>query len=142
MPSRETVAGQAEARYCHRKQSGGAGQFGEVAIKIEPLARGEGFKFVDAIRGGVISNLYIPAVEKGVRMALADGAIVGYPIEDVQVTLFDGKYHDVDSNEISFVTAGRHALVDAVRGARAAQDRAGQAVRRAARQRRAVAARF
>lgn len=118
VPYRETVSVAAEARYRHRKQSGGAGQFGEVAIKVEPLGRGTGFKFVDGIKGGVIPNQYIPAVEKGVRLALAEGAIAGYPIEDVQVTLFDGKFHAVDSNEISFVTAGRHALIDAVREAR------------------------
>jgi len=118
VPYRETISAPAEARYRHKKQSGGSGQFGEVAIKIEPLARGEGFRFVDGIRGGVIPGQFIPAVEKGVRMALAEGAVAGFPIEDLQVTLFDGKFHAVDSNEISFVTAGRHALIDAVRGAR------------------------
>lgn len=118
VPYRETIAGTAESRYRHRKQTGGAGQFGEVALRVAPRERGAGFHFVDGVRGGVIPNNFIPAVEKGVRQGLAEGAIAGFPIEDIEVTLFDGKYHPVDSNEVSFMTAGRQALLEAVREAR------------------------
>ncbi|MCL2644122.1 MAG: elongation factor G [Betaproteobacteria bacterium] len=115
---RETITLIAEARYRHKKQSGGAGQFGEVALRVEPLPRGEGLQFGDEVKGGTIPTQYMPAVEKGVRMAVADGALAGYPIHDIRVVITDGKHHPVDSNEISFVTAGRHALIDAVLAAR------------------------
>ncbi len=115
---RETVTARAEGHHRHKKQTGGAGQFGEVFLRVEPLARGEGFRFVDEVKGGVIPNQFIPAVEKGVREVLASGAIAGYPVVDVQVTVYDGKHHSVDSKEIAFVTAGRKAMLAAVREAR------------------------
>lgn len=118
VPYRETITTAAEARYRHKKQSGGAGQFGEVALRIEPLPRGSGLKFEDAIKGGVIPGQYIPAVEKGIRQAAAEGLLAGFPLQDLRVTVVDGKYHTVDSNEISFVTAARHALHEAVQNAR------------------------
>ena len=119
---RETVTSAAEGHYRHKKQSGGAGQFGEVYLRVEPLPRsdgtGAGFEFVDAVKGGTIPGVYIPAVEKGVREVLASGAISGHPVVDVRVTVFDGKHHSVDSKEIAFVTAGRQAFLAAIREAR------------------------
>jgi len=115
---RETITSIAEARYRHKKQSGGAGQFGEVALRVEPLPRGEGLQFGDEVKGGTIPAQFMPAVEKGVRQAIGEGALAGYPIHDLRVVITDGKHHPVDSNEISFVTAGRHALIDAVLAAR------------------------
>ncbi|MFT7776825.1 elongation factor G [Roseateles sp.] len=115
---RETVAAPAEGHYRHKKQSGGAGQFGEVYLRIEPLERGAGFEFVDAVKGGTIPGQFMPAVEKGVRSALASGVIAGYPLVDLRVVVYDGKHHSVDSKEIAFVTAGRRALIAAVREAR------------------------
>ena len=114
IPYRETVTRAAESLYRHKKQSGGAGQFGEVRLRVEPLMRGAGFEFIDEVVGGAIPGQYIPAVEKGVRLALAEGVIAGFGIEDVRVTVLDGKHHPVDSKEIAFVTAGRHACLDAV----------------------------
>ncbi len=111
---RETIRKSAEGHHRHKKQTGGAGQFGEVYLKIEPLERGAGFEFVDAVVGGVIPNQFIPAVEKGVRQVLNTGAVAGYPLHDVRVTVYDGKHHSVDSKEVAFVTAGRKAFVDAV----------------------------
>ena len=116
---RETVSALAEGHYRHKKQSGGAGQFGEVYLRVEPLPRGAGFEFVDAVKGGTIPGQFMPAVEKGVRSALASGVIAGYPLVDLRVTVYDGKHHSVDSKEIAFVTAGRRALIEAVREARA-----------------------
>ncbi len=118
IPYRETVTKKAEGHHRHKKQSGGAGQFGEVFIRIEPLQRGAGFEFVDKVVGGVIPNTFIPSVEKGVRQAYEGGAIAGFPMQDIQVTVYDGKHHAVDSNEISFVTAGRKAFVQAVANAK------------------------
>ena len=115
---RETIAARAEGHYRHKKQSGGAGQFGEVYLRVEPLARGAGFEFIDAVRGGTIPGQYMPAVEKGVRSALESGVVAGYSLVDLRVTVFDGKHHAVDSKEIAFVTAGRRALIAAVREAR------------------------
>lgn len=115
---RETIAAPAEGHYRHKKQSGGAGQFGEVWLRVEPLARGAGFEFVDAVKGGTIPGQFMPAVEKGVRAGLASGAVAGYPLVDLRVTVFDGKHHSVDSKEIAFVTAGQRALVAAVKEAR------------------------
>ncbi|MFI5263165.1 MAG: elongation factor G [Candidatus Kapaibacterium sp.] len=110
IPFRETIRGNADTRYRHRKQSGGAGQFGEVAIKVAPKKRGEGYEFVDAIVGGVVSNKHIPAVDKGIHEFLGKGPLAGYPVVDVQVTLYDGKEHPVDSNENAFKTAGKMAF--------------------------------
>src|SRR5256884_615292 len=96
-----------------KKQTGGAGQFGEVFLRVEPLPRGKGYEFVDKVKGGVIPNVFIPAVEKGVRMALDSGVIAGYPVHDIRVTVYDGKHHAVDSKEVAFVSAGRKAIIDA-----------------------------
>ena len=111
---RETVRKPAEGHHRHKKQTGGAGQFGEVYLKIEPMERGAGFEFVDAVAGGVIPHQFIPAVEKGVRQVLSTGAVAGYPIHDVRVTVYDGKHHSVDSKEVAFVAAGKKAFADAV----------------------------
>ena len=115
---RETITGRAEGHHRHKKQSGGAGQFGEVFLRVEPLAAGMGVEFVDAVKGGTIPGNYMPAVEKGVREALAIGAISGHPVVDVRVVVYDGKYHSVDSKDIAFATAGRKAFIDAVLKAR------------------------
>jgi elongation factor G len=114
---RETIGAPAEGHHRHKKQSGGAGQFGEVYLRVEPLPRGGGFEFVDQVKGGTIPGQFIPAVEKGVREVLASGAIAGYPVVDVRVVVYDGKHHSVDSKEIAFVTAGRKAFLAAVREA-------------------------
>jgi elongation factor G len=114
IPYRETVTRRAEGHCRHKKQTGGAGQFGEVFLKIEPLPRGAGFEFVDQVKGGTIPTVFIPAVEKGVRQAFDHGVVAGYPVEDVRVIVYDGKSHAVDSKEIAFVTAGRKAVIDAV----------------------------
>ena len=111
---RETVSGKAEGHYRHKKQTGGAGQFGEVFLRIEPLKRGSGFEFADEVKGGTIPGQFIPAVEKGVRQVLASGAVAGYPLQDVRVTVYDGKYHAVDSKEVAFVAAGKKAFLDAI----------------------------
>ncbi len=111
---RETITAAAEGHCRHKKQTGGAGQFGEVFLRIAPLPRGAGFEFVNEIRGGAIPGSLVPAVEKGARQALSDGAIAGYPMQDIQVTVYDGKTHPVDSKEIAFVIAGRKAFLDAV----------------------------
>jgi len=111
---RETVSGKAEGHYRHKKQTGGAGQFGEVFLRIEPLKRGSGFEFADEVKGGTIPGQFIPAVEKGVRQVLASGAVAGFPLQDVRVTVYDGKYHSVDSKEVAFVAAGKKAFLDAI----------------------------
>ncbi|HJW26880.1 MAG TPA: elongation factor G [Rhodocyclaceae bacterium] len=118
IPYRETVTIPAEGHHRHKKQSGGAGQFGEVYLRLEPLQRGEGFQFVDAVKGGVIPGVFMPAVEKGVRQALEGGVVAGYPVEDLKVTVYDGKTHPVDGKEVAFVTAGRKAVIEAIRGAK------------------------
>ncbi len=115
---RETITGKAEGHHRHKKQTGGAGQFGEVFLRIEPLPRGGGFEFLDQVKGGTIPYQFIPAVEKGVREVLALGAIAGYPVVDVRVIVYDGKSHSVDSKEIAFVTAGKKAFMAAIREAR------------------------
>jgi elongation factor G len=118
IPYRETVAARAEGHHRHKKQSGGAGQFGEVFLKIEPLARGQGFDFVDQVKGGTIPSQFIPAVEKGVREVLTMGPLAGFPMQDVRVIVYDGKHHPVDSKEVAFVAAGKRAFLDAIRKAR------------------------
>lgn len=110
IPYRETIKGKSDVSYKHKKQSGGAGQYGEVYIKIEPKPRGTGYEFVDAIVGGVVGNKFIPAVDKGVVEIMAKGVLAGYPVVDVRVTLYDGSQHPVDSNEISFKIAGMQAF--------------------------------
>lgn len=114
IPYRETVSAPAEGHARHKKQTGGAGQFGEVYLRIEPLPRGAGFEFVDEVKGGAIPYNLIPAVEKGVREVLDTGFVAGYPIQDVRVTVYDGKSHPVDSKEVAFVSAGRKAFLDAL----------------------------
>lgn len=118
IPYRETIQAPAEGHHRHKKQSGGAGQFGEVFLRVAPRLRGEGFRFVDAVKGGAIPGTFIPAVEKGVREVLDRGAVAGFPVQDVEVTVYDGKTHAVDGKEIAFVTAGRKAFLDAVTRAR------------------------
>jgi elongation factor G len=115
---RETIGAPAEGHHRHKKQSGGAGQFGEVFLRIAPLARGAGFEFADEVKGGTIPGQYMAAVEKGVREALAAGVIAGYPVVDVKVTVYDGKHHSVDSKDIAFATAGRKATIAAVQAAK------------------------
>ena len=115
---RETVSGNAEGHYRHKKQTGGAGQFGEVFLRIEPLPRGSGFEFVDEVKGGTIPGQFMPAVEKGVRQVLGAGAVAGYPLQDVRVVVYDGKHHSVDSKEVAFVAAGKKAFLDAIAKAR------------------------
>ena len=111
---RETVSAPAEGHHRHKKQTGGAGQFGEVFLRIEPLPRGAGFEFVDEVKGGTIPGQFLPAVEKGIRQVLAGGAVAGYPMQDVRVVVYDGKYHPVDSKEVAFISAGKKAFLDAV----------------------------
>jgi elongation factor G len=115
---RETVTLNAEGHHRHKKQTGGAGQFGEVFLRIEPLPRGSGFQFVDEVKGGAIPNNFMPAVEKGVRQAMEEGVVAGYPVVDLKCIVYDGKHHSVDSKEIAFVTAGKKALIAAVQAAR------------------------
>ena len=118
IPYRETVTLKAEGHHRHKKQTGGAGQFGEVFLRIEPLPRGSGFEFVDQVKGGTIPNQFIPAVQKGVEQVLTAGPIAGFPLQDVRVIVYDGKHHPVDSKEIAFVTAGRKAFLDAIEKAK------------------------
>jgi elongation factor G len=115
---RETVTANAEGHHRHKKQTGGAGQFGEVFLRIEPLPRGSGFQFSDEVKGGAIPNNFMPAVEKGVRAAMEEGVVAGYPVVDLKCIVYDGKHHTVDSKEIAFVTAGKRALQAAVQAAR------------------------
>ncbi len=115
---RETIKAKAEGHHRHKKQTGGAGQFGEVYLRIEPLTQGKGFEFVDEIVGGVIPRQFIPAVEKGIRQAMDEGIIAGYPLQDIRVAVYDGKHHSVDSKEVAFVTAGKKAFIDAVKKAK------------------------
>lgn len=114
IPYRETISAPAEGHYRHKKQSGGAGQFGEVYLRVEPLERGAGIRFADEVKGGAIPAQFIPAVEKGVRQAVESGALAGFPLQDLAVTVLDGKHHAVDSKEVAFVIAGRRAFLDAV----------------------------
>jgi elongation factor G len=117
IPYRETITANADGHCRHKKQSGGAGQFGEVYLKIEPLERGAGFEFVDRVKGGVIPGVFMASVEKGVRQALDGGVTAGFPVEDLRVIVYDGKTHAVDGKDIAFVTAGRKATVAAIRAA-------------------------
>jgi elongation factor G len=114
---RETILGKAEGHCRHKKQSGGAGQFGEVMLRVEPLERGAGFEFVDVVKGGAIPGVFMASVEKGVQQALAEGAVGGFPLHDLRVTVYDGKTHAVDGKDIAFVSAGRKATLQAVRAA-------------------------
>jgi elongation factor G len=111
---RETIGGKAEGHHRHKKQTGGAGQFGEVMLRVEPLPRGAGYEFVDAVKGGAIPGQFMPAVEKGILQVIENGPLAGFPMQDVRITVFDGKSHPVDSKEVAFVTAGRKAFIDAI----------------------------
>jgi elongation factor G len=115
---RETISAPADGHHRHKKQTGGAGQFGEVFLRVEPLPRGAGFEFVDEVKGGVIPGQFLPAVEKGIRQVLEQGAIAGYAMQDIRVVVYDGKHHPVDSKEVAFITAGKKAFLDAVAKAR------------------------
>jgi elongation factor G len=110
---KETIMAKAEGHHRHKKQTGGAGQFGEVYLKVEPLERGKGFEFADEIFGGSIPGQYVPAVEKGVRDLIDIGILAGYPVQDVKVIVYDGKHHPVDSKEVAFRAAGKYAFKDA-----------------------------
>ncbi len=114
IPYRETITAKAEGHHRHKKQTGGAGQFGEVFLRIEPLARGAGFEFSNDTVGGSIPGQFIPSIEKGVRQVLEEGAIAGFHMQDVRVSVYDGKFHPVDSKDIAFATAGRKAFLEAV----------------------------
>jgi len=114
---KETITTSAEAEGKYIRQSGGRGQYGHVVIKVEPKKRGEGFEFVDKIKGGIIPKEFIPSVEKGVREALKKGVLAGYPLVDLKVTLFDGSFHEVDSSDFAFRTAGEIALKEGAKKA-------------------------
>ena len=118
IPYRETITAPAEGHHRHKKQTGGAGQFGEVYLRIEPLPRGTGFEFVNSVKGGAIPTSLIPAVQKGVEQVLTSGPLAGFPLHDVRVNVYDGKYHPVDSKEVAFISAGRKAFLDAITKAR------------------------
>lgn len=115
---KETITTKAEGHHRHKKQTGGAGQFGEVYLKVEPLERGKGFEFADEVFGGAIPGQFMPAVEKGVRDVLEQGAIAGYPVQDVKCIVYDGKHHPVDSKEVAFRTAGKVAFRTALMNAK------------------------
>jgi len=114
---RETITKAAEGHYRHKKQTGGAGQFGEVYLRVEPLPKGAGFEFESKVVGGAIPSQYIPAVETGVRQVMQSGANYGYPMQDIKVQVFDGKHHAVDSKEVAFVQAGKKAFLAAIANA-------------------------
>ena len=114
---RETITKTAEAEGKYIRQSGGRGQYGHVWLKVEPLERGKHFEFVNAIKGGIIPDEYIPAIEKGVKEAMEKGVLAGYPISDIRVTVFDGSFHEVDSSDFAFKIAGSIALQEAVKKA-------------------------
>jgi len=114
VPYRETIRGKADVQGRHKKQTGGHGQYGDCKIRMEPLPRGGEFEFVNDIFGGAIPKNYIPPVEKGIRDAAARGYLAGFPVVDFRVVLYDGSYHDVDSNDLSFQMAGRIAFKKAM----------------------------
>jgi len=115
---KETIKGEAEAEGKYIRQSGGRGQYGHVYLRVKPKKRGEGFEFIDAIKGGIIPKEFIPAVKKGVQEALDKGILAGYPIVDIEATLYDGSFHEVDSSEIAFKIAGSIALQAAAKKAK------------------------
>jgi elongation factor G len=117
VPYRETVAKKSSADYTHKKQTGGHGQYARVAIEVNPLPRGEGLKFSERVYGGSVPKEFIPAVDKGVHETAHSGVVAGYELTDVEVVLYDGKHHPVDSSEMSFKLAASQALKEAVSGA-------------------------
>jgi elongation factor G len=120
VPYRETIRGKADAEGKHKKQSGGHGQFGVCRVKFEPMERGKGIEFVDDVFGGAIPKNWIPSVERGIREAAARGFLAGFPVTDFRATLYDGKYHDVDSSDMAFKIAGSLAFKEAMKTARPA----------------------
>jgi len=118
IPYQETISAKADGHYRHKKQTGGAGQFGEVYLRVEPLERGGGFDFVDELFGESIPRQFLPAIEKGVNEVLHKGAVAGYPMQDIRVAITDGKHHPVDSKEVAFKAAGKHAFIDAIQKAK------------------------
>ena len=110
IPYRETIRGKGESKYRHKKQSGGAGQFAEVWMRIEPKDRGEGIEFVDSLRGQNVDRIFVPSVGKGVKAACDEGILAGYRVVDIKVDFYDGKQHPVDSKDIAFQTAGKNAF--------------------------------
>jgi len=118
IPYKETVSIKADGHHRHKKQTGGAGQFGEVFLRIEPRQRGEGFEFVNELFGESIPRQYLPAIEKGIHDVMQSGAIAGYPMQDIRVSVYDGKHHPVDSKEVAFRTAGKQAFLDAIQKAK------------------------
>jgi elongation factor G len=118
VPLRETIVGRAEGHYRHKKQTGGRGQFAEVFLRVEPAERGAGLLYVDDTVGGTVPRQFLPAIEKGVREAMTKGIVAGYPVVDVTVRVYDGKFHDVDSDEASFKIVGMRAFRDAFHKAR------------------------
>jgi len=118
VPYRETIRGKADVQGKHKKQTGGHGQYGDCKIKMEPMPRGGQFEFVNDIFGGAIPKNYIPAIEKGIKDAASRGYLAGFPVVDFRVILYDGSYHDVDSNDMSFQMAGRIAFRKAMETAK------------------------
>jgi elongation factor G len=118
IPYRETISVKADGHYRHKKQTGGAGQFGEVYLRVEPVERGTGYVFESELKGESIPRQFLPAIEKGVQDIYHTGAIAGYPMQDIRIAITDGKHHPVDSKEIAFRTAGKYAFLDAVERAR------------------------
>ncbi len=114
---KETIRKIAEAEGKYIRQSGGRGQYGHVKLRVEPLERGTGFEFENELRGGVVPQEYVPAVEKGVKEALEKGVVAGYPIKDIRVIIYDGSYHEVDSSEAAFKIAGSMAVQECVKKA-------------------------
>ena len=110
---RESLARKVDVDYTHKKQSGGTGQFGRVKMTVSPGERGSGIQFIDEIKGGNIPREYIPAIEKGIREVAASGSMIGFPIIDFAVNLYDGAYHDVDSSALAFEITGRGAMREA-----------------------------
>ena len=118
IPYKETITAKAEGHHRHKKQTGGAGQFGEVYLRVEPMERGAGFEFVNDLFGESIPRQFLPAIEKGVHDVLANGAIAGFPMQDIKVSVYDGKHHPVDSKEVAFKAAGKWAFIDAIEKAK------------------------
>lgn len=120
IPYLETISGKGDERYRHKKQSGGSGEFAEVALRVEPMERGSGFEFANEVFGGAISAGYVQSVEKGIRAMLDEGCVAGYQMVDIKVTVYDGKEHPVDSKDVAFQKAGREAFRQAVNTAKPA----------------------
>jgi elongation factor G len=118
IPYRETITASGEAEGKHKKQSGGRGQFGVASVKFAPLPRGAGYEYIDSIKGGAIPRQFIPAVDKGIQESLRRGILAGYPVIDISAEVFDGKFHSVDSDEMSFRMAGIQAVKAAAQNLR------------------------